>query len=112
MSHQEDDRQMLIDENQQLRHHLNLQRSKTHQSDNLEVAELKRDNELFKGNYDKLKILLEQKDEQVLRNEDLLKQKDYLIKYLEGQLKRYNIVKDEDEKSDKVIKGNYLNCLK
>jgi hypothetical protein len=112
MSHQEDDRQMLIDENQQLRHHLNLQRSKTHQSDNLEVAELKRDNELFKGNYDKLKILLEQKDEQVLRNEDLLKQKDYLIKYLEGQLKRYNIVKDEDEKSDKVIKGNYLNFLK
>jgi hypothetical protein len=59
MDQQEDDRQMLIDENEQLRHHLNLMRSKAQQSENLEIVDLKRDNEQFKGNYDKLKILLE-----------------------------------------------------
>lgn len=107
MDHRVDDRNMLINENQQLRHQLNLLTNKTLQTDSQELTQLRRDNEKFKQNYDQVKVLLDQKDKQIQRNEDLLKQKDEIIKYLEGQLKRHNIDKDEELK--RVMTGKFKN---
>ncbi|CAI2386554.1 unnamed protein product [Moneuplotes crassus] len=96
-----DDRDALVQENQDLRHQLNLITSKQGETSFKEINNLKRENEGLKKGYNQINELLEQKDIEIKQCENLIKQKDDLIKYLKEQLKGY--MNDRNQEWQKVM---------